>query len=90
MSTFFIEAIRHRYKSMKREAEQVVDFYVDVQATDCNVEEMYDKIDAALLSWIDADARLGALDTITGNMPNPFSRETLNINELVGRLFQDI
>jgi hypothetical protein len=88
MSTFFIEAIRHRYKARKRDAEQTVDFYSDIEATDENIETMYSKIDAALTEWIDADLRLGAIDVITGQFPRPFERETANINDLIQRIFE--
>lgn len=87
MSTFFIEAIRHRYKARKRDAEQTIDFYSDVEATDQNIEDMYHKIDEALTHWIDADLRIGALDVISGNMPRPFERETANMQDILELIF---
>jgi hypothetical protein len=87
MRNLILEAIYHRYRCQKRDAEQVIDFFQDIEAYDGSVNEIYEKVDKALDDWVDADSKMSALLVMTGNYPSPFERETPNARLLMEQVF---
>ncbi len=78
MHNLILEALCHKYKSQKRDAEQLFDFFMDGVAADENVEQIYNKVNAAVDNWVEADLKLGALAVLSGGAPEPFERVSIN------------
>lgn len=78
MQNLILEAICHKYKSQKRDAEQLFDFFTDGVAADTDVEEIYNKVDQAVDKWVEADLKLGAISILLGDAPEPFARVSIN------------
>lgn len=78
MQNLILEAICHKYKSQKRDAEQLFDFFTDGVAADTDVEEIYNKVDQAVDKWVEADLKLGAISILLGDAPEPFARVSQN------------
>mgnify|MGYP003663493069 FL=1 len=88
MSSLIFEALYYQYKSKKRDAEQLIDFYHDIAAADVDMQEVYEKLNNAIEDWIDADTKMGALAVLTGTVPTLlFQRETTHGKEYIEEIF---
>tara|TARA_E500000318_G_scaffold15186_1_gene15553 strand:- start:214 stop:495 length:282 start_codon:yes stop_codon:yes gene_type:complete len=88
MSSLIFEALYYQYRSKKRDAEQLIDFYHDIAAADVDMKEVYEKLNNALEDWLDADTKMGALSVLTGTVPTLlFQRETTHGKAYIEEIF---
>ena len=88
MSSLIFEALYRQYRSKKRDAEQLIDFYHDIAAADVDIQEVYKKLDDAIEDWLDADTKMGALAVLTGTVPALlFQRETTHGKAYIEEIF---
>ena len=76
MSELLLQSLIHSYRSQKKEAEQLFDFFYDVNEIDTNVEEVRNKLKKAVEDWIDADLKITAIGMLSDSYIEQYERAT--------------